>query len=176
VRLLGPEAQRLWQVDQQLAALSRERTTLLATLRAPAAAPGTARPAAAASTSSRPHHRARSWTVQQLLLTGGVVLLFVAALVFVAVAWRRIGTGGQVAVLGVVTASGVVGARALARRGLLASAEAVAVLTVGLTLLDAAAVRRYGLLSSDRLEAPTFWLTALPVVALVLLVAARWRP
>ncbi|MGN6299634.1 MAG: SCO7613 C-terminal domain-containing membrane protein [Angustibacter sp.] len=168
VRLVGPDAQRLWQVDQQLATLSRERTALLTQLRAPAPAPEARMTAA-----GRPPHRARSWTVQQLLLTGGVVLLFVAAVVFIAVAWRRIGTGGQVAVLAVVTASGIAGARALARRGLLASAEAVAVLTVGLALLDAFAVRRYGLLSSDRLEPPTYWLLGLPAVALVLLGGAR---
>ncbi|KQX66215.1 hypothetical protein ASD06_07545 [Angustibacter sp. Root456] len=115
----------------------------------------------------------RSWTVQQLLLTGGVVLLFVAAVVFIAVAWRRIGTGGQAAVLALVTVSGIAGARALGRRGLAASAEAVAVLTVGLALLDAFAVRHYGLLASDRLEPPTYWLLALPAVALVLLGASR---
>lgn len=171
VRLVGPAAQRLWQVDQQLAALANERTTLLTQLRAPAAPEA---PAQTAGVAPGPRARkARSWTVQQLLLTGGVVLLFVAAIVFIAVAWRRIGTGGQAAVLALVTASGVVGARALGRRGLAASAEAVAVLTVGLALLDAFAVRRYGLLASDRLEPPTYWLLALPAVALVLLGGAR---
>lgn len=164
VRLVGRDAQRLWHVDQQLAALSRERTALLAQLRAPAQTP-----AAQTAAPEAPSHRVRSWTVQQLLLIGGVVLLFVAAVVFVAVAWRRIGTGGQVAVLALVTASGVVGSRSLGRRGLLASAEAVAVLTVGLALLDAFAVRRYGLLSSDQLEPPTYWLLGLPAVVAVLL-------
>ena len=172
VRLVGADAQRLWQVDQQLAQLQRERGTLLAGLRGPAPAP------AGAPSQGLPagvHHRpaARSWTVQQLLLTGGVALLFVAAIVFVAVAWQRIGTVGQVAVLAVVTASGVVGSRALSRRGLLASAEAVAVLTVGLAVLDAVAVRRYGLFGSDRLEPASYWLVGLPLVALVL-AAGAW--
>ncbi len=176
VRLVGADAQRLWEVDQQLAALGRERATLLAALRTPlvgTAAPTTtiaAPPAGRTGSTPRP---ARSWTVQQLLLTGGVVLLLVAAVVFIAVAWDRIGTGGQVAVLAVVTASGVAGSRALSRRGLHASAEAVAVLTCGLALLDAFAVRRYGLFASDRLDEPTYWLVGLPLVALVLLAGTR---
>lgn len=174
VRLVGADAQRLWQVDQQLAALTLERGALLTRLRAPSPVRAAEASATApGADTGAPRRGARSWTVQQLLLAGGVVLLFVAAVVFIAVAWQRIGTGGQVAVLALVTASGMMGARALGRRGLAASAEAVAALTVGLALLDAFAVRRYGLLASDRLAPSTFWLLGLPAVVVVLLGGAR---
>jgi hypothetical protein len=177
IRLVGPDAQRLWQVDQHIAALTAERRALLAGLRTPAGAPAVgsleSQPGQRATHGpARPVRRERSWTVQQLLLTGGVVLLLVAAVVFIAVAWERIGITGQVAVLGILTATGVTGARLLSRRNLHASAEAVALLTCGLAVVDAVGVRRYGLFGTDALSEATFWLIGLPFVAAVAVVGA----
>ncbi|HEX7186642.1 MAG TPA: hypothetical protein VF423_00325, partial [Actinomycetes bacterium] len=78
---------------------------------------------------------------QNLLLALGVGLLGVAAVIFVAVSWGRLGVGGRAAVLTAVTVLSAVGARQAARRGLTATAEAVSLLTVALALLDCAGAR-----------------------------------
>lgn len=128
--LIGPDAARLWQVDQQLAALATERGALVARLRSQrpigAAAPGPDR---------------SGWSGQQLLLGAGVLLVLVAAAVFLAVAWTVLGVAGQTGILAVVTMGTGAVALALSRRGLRASAAAAAVLTVGLAVADAAAAR-----------------------------------
>lgn len=135
IQLLGPYAARLWQVDQQLGALQLERRTLLARLReVPPPTGATSQPARA----PRPSH---SWTGQQLLLSGGVALVLVAAVVFIAVAWPLMGVGGQVAVMAVVTLAAGITSLALAGRGLRATAEAVGLLAVGLAVLDTVAAR-----------------------------------
>ncbi len=145
--LRGPAAARLWQVDQDLAALRRERTDLIATLRASTGAPG-ATPAPARTSARRvplPAHR----SPQQVLLAAGVVLLLTAAVVFVAIGWTRFGVGGQCALLLAATGGAVAVSRTLAGRGLRASTEAVAVLSVGLAVLDLDAAQRLGLVDVD---------------------------
>ncbi len=154
ISLVGPAAERLWQVDQQLAALAAERGPLLARLRAgepPATVPAP--------------RTARSWSVQELLLGGGVVLVLVAAVIFVAVEWDRIGLLGQVVVMLGATAAAMGGSRLLFGRDLAASAEAIAVLACGLLVLDAVAVRHYGLFGTDRLDAADYWVGALVLLA-----------
>src|SRR6478672_11593097 len=118
--LTGPDAARLWQVDQSLAALQRERVSLIASLRAtvttpavltapsPAAtasdagsAPGTTTPAAPPTPVAAPR---RSWTTQQTLLAVGVLLVLVAASIALAIAWFIIGRYGQMVVMGALTA------------------------------------------------------------------------
>lgn len=136
--LVGPAAAELWEVDQQLAALRRRRTVLLAALQtppqpvdgAPAGGPRSARPGAI-----------RAWPAQQVLLAVGALLVVVAASVFLAVAWDVLGVGGQVAVMALLTLVAGGSSAVLGRRGLRASAEALAVLAVALALVDAAAAR-----------------------------------
>ena len=102
--------------------------------------------------------------MQNLLLSLGVLLLVVAALIFTAVAWGRIPIGGRTAIMLAVTA-GAAGAAAFAqRRGLQSTAEALSTLAVVLALVDAYAVRRLGLGGADELRASTYWAIAVATV------------
>ena len=152
--LTGPDAARLWQVDQSLAALQLERTSLLAALRATGAprrrTGATAAAAASAAATEAARHRScaaeslgracrlrsparapprpprRSWTTQQTLLAVGVLLVLVAASIALAIAWFVIGRTGQMVVMGGFTAAAVVASLQLSRRHLPSSAEALA--------------------------------------------------
>lgn len=79
--------------------------------------------------------------VSSILLGLGVTLLVLAALVFAAVSWNRIGPLGQGALLVGLTAAVAFGTDRAARRGLTGTAEALGVLTVVLGPLVAQAVR-----------------------------------
>ncbi len=152
--LRGPTAGRLWDVSREVARLLGERTRLIAVLRAEATIPAYVATAPAPelpppprpATASRPvatPPRAE-WTpqrVQNLLLALGVVLLGVAAVIFVAVSWGRLGVGGRAAVLTGVTALSFAAGTVAHRRGLTATAEALSLLTVGLALLDCGGAR-----------------------------------
>lgn len=150
--LAGPAASRLWQVSVEVTRLLAERARLIDQLRAEAARPraagapvvpvASARHQAAVGAGAGPAAAPRQeWTprrVQNLLLGLGVALLAVAAVIFVAVSWGRLGVGGRAAVMTGVTALAAAGARAADRRRLTATAEALSLLTVGLALLDCA--------------------------------------
>jgi hypothetical protein len=147
--LTGPAAVELWNVDQQLSALRQRRGVLLTQLRnAPGSAVGL-RPAPPRAAAGPGPHGRRGWPAQQVLLSVGALLIVIAASVFLAVAWDVLGVGGQVAVMAVVTVIAGGSSVMLARRGLHASAEAVAVLAVALALVDAAAARWLNLLGLD---------------------------
>ncbi|HET8767486.1 MAG TPA: hypothetical protein VFM86_09185, partial [Pedococcus sp.] len=220
VRLTGPDAVRLWEVDQALARLSSERRALLAVLSAPATtatgvattgvAPAGVAPAGVATTgvaptgvattgaapvvattgptaatpgavpsgaapgpaslpgaeAPRPQHR--SWTTQQTLLAVGVLLVLVAGSIALAVAWFVIGRWGQVLVMGGLTALACQASLVLSRRRLPSSAEALAVVAGGLLLLDASAVRRFGLAGLDGVDVHAYTAVSGLLVALVL--------
>ena len=120
----GPVAGRLWVVDQQLAALARERETLLVQLR-PGTAPTTVpAPPVVPTRETTPH------TAQNTLLGLGALLLAGAGLVFAAVTYRQLGVTGRAAVLVALTLAAFAGAQALVRRGLGSSGEAVAAVGV----------------------------------------------
>jgi hypothetical protein len=157
LRLVGPDAARLWEVDQQLAALGGERLRLLAALRtrqptttsASTAVPATARePVAAAQPAHWQSPVAQEWTpqrVQNTLLSLGALLLVIAGIVFTAVTYDRLGAGGRAVVLLTLTAlAGLAVPRLLTRR-LLATAEAVAAVALALCALDAYGLRTLGL-------------------------------
>jgi hypothetical protein len=163
--LTGPLAAQLWQVDQQLAQLGAERTRLLAALRTRETPPP--RPAERADGAE-----ARPRSVQNLLLGLGVFLLAVAAAIFVAVAWGRLGVTVKTALLLAVTAAATLAVPATRRRGLAATAEALAVLAVGLALLDAHGLRRAGLLALDRPDGRVYWAGATALVAALAAVGA----
>jgi hypothetical protein len=166
--LIGDVAARLWAVDQSIAALGAERVELLRTLRAAATGgagsvgvfAGVVAGQTFASPSPLPAYppmmppqyqpaRPRvEWSrrrVQNLLLSLGVLLLTVAALIFIAVNWGTLGAGGRVAVLAAVTLSAAGAATVAAHRALPATAESVAALTVALLIVDSVGLRRAGL-------------------------------
>lgn len=142
--LVGEAAAELWQVDQQMAALQQRRRVLLQALKglSPPDREASPTPRAAPGPESEPRP---SWPAQQVLLAVGALLVVVAASVFLAVAWDVIGVGGQVAVMVLITLGAGGSSVLLARRGLRASAEALAVLAVALALVDAAAAYRLDL-------------------------------
>ncbi len=158
--LLGPPARRLWEVDVELLAvdarrhdLLTERTGLLAALRDPGAwspahpvAGGTA-PVAAAPSGSGPVPR-QEWSpqrVQNTLLGLGGLLLAVAALVFAAVTYDRLGAGGRSLVLVTLTLAVAAAAPKALSRGLTATAETLGAVTLVLAALDAYGLRTLGL-------------------------------
>lgn len=188
--LVGPDAARLWQVDQQLAHLQLERTSLLARLRQPAAppaspspaspfpaagspapaAPGLAPPTAAQMAPSSTRAARRAWTTQQTLLAIGVLLVLVAASLGLAIAWFVIGPYGQVVVMAGLTALAALAALQLSKRSLASSAEALALVCGGLMLLDVSAARRMDLFGLGSLDARPY----AAVTGLLCAVALGW--
>jgi hypothetical protein len=150
--LTGPLAARLWHIDSSIAQLNAERPAVLAALRASGGLPTTP----AGPREAQPGHEPRRWTTQQTLLGVGVALVLVASIVFLAVAWTLIGITGQVLVMGTLTALTAYGALRLSRHGLSSSAEALAVLSAGMMLVDLAAARSLGLAELDGVDLRTY--------------------
>lgn len=170
--LTGAAARRLWEVDQTIGRLQQERRSLLHQLRSesgngPAwgaephwAAPGS--PWAPAQ------ERKPGMSGQQVLLGLGALLVAVAAVVFLAVAWSVLGTFGQVAAIGVVTALVLAGSCSAARRSLSQTAEALGWLGGALVVFDLAAARTLGLVPEDAISATGYAAVSAGVTALVL--------
>ncbi|MFJ5045980.1 SCO7613 C-terminal domain-containing membrane protein [Streptomyces sp. NPDC088719] len=151
-----PPAEELARLDRELAELDARRaqlltrrTWLLAALRppAPTAAPGWnpsgwgAPPGAPAQPWGQvPKQPSAPRSAQNVLLTLGGLLLAVAAVAFTLVSWGSMGIGGRSAVLAAVTLGAMAAPAVLLRRGLAATAEALAALALVLTLLDVYAV------------------------------------
>jgi hypothetical protein len=193
--LSGPPAAELWRLDQELAELGVRRSELLARrgrllgmLRAerdrqsapegrstPAAAPGAGR-AGPEGGSARPGGDFSPGAVQNLLLALGGLLLAVAAVVFTVVSWGHLGIGGRAAVLGGFTAVILAVPRALAGRGLAATAETVAVLGVVLLFLDGYAVRQAGVGGTGALAGNVYAGGVFAVVALTMAAYSRVVP
>ena len=163
--LTGPAAHRLWDVECELLRLDHARDTLLAERAAlltalrtggqgavPASVPSHAAsdPAggAAAPRGEAPPLPAREWTPQRvsnLLLALGGLLLAVAALVFAAVTYERLGATGRAVVLVLLTAAVAVAAPRLRARGLSATSETLGAVALVLAALDAYGLRTLGL-------------------------------
>ncbi|MFJ6810245.1 SCO7613 C-terminal domain-containing membrane protein [Streptomyces anulatus] len=151
-----PPAEELARLDRELAELDARRARLLtrrawllAALRppAPTAAPGWNPSAWGGPPPGRPGDPAQPWghvpkqpsaprSAQNVLLTLGGLLLTVAAVAFTLVSWGSMGIGGRSAVLAAVTLGALIAPAVLLRRGLAATAEALAALALVLTLLD----------------------------------------
>jgi hypothetical protein len=189
--LTGPTAGRLWQVDQQLAALqgqlgllTAERADLLARLRAgdtgplaPAAwpAPGTPWPTTTqAPAPPRPPRETSPQRVQNLLLALGALLLALAGVVFTAVTYQRLGVVGRALVLLAITAAAGSAPVPLRRRSLTASAEAVGAVAIALGVLDAVALHRTGL--ADGVDSRSYYAVAFAVLAALAAGYARVVP
>ncbi|MEV5582015.1 hypothetical protein AB0L39_26060 [Streptomyces parvus] len=167
-----PPAEELARLDRELAELDARRAQLLtrrawllAALRppAPTAAPGWNPSAWGAPAAGRPGAPAQPWgyvppkqpsaprSAQNVLLTLGGLLLTVAAVAFTLVSWGSMGIGGRSAVLAAVTVGALAVPAVLLRRGLTATAEALAALALVLTLLDAYAVHAVAAPDTDGL-------------------------
>ncbi len=85
---------------------------------------------------SRRRRGLRPTTVPQILLALGAGCLLVAALVFLVVTWSVLGVGGRTATLVVLTVVAGGCATVMARRGLRAAAESLALVGYGLLALD----------------------------------------
>ncbi|MEU0940164.1 hypothetical protein [Embleya sp. NPDC005971] len=163
IKLTGPAADQLWQLGVSAAQLLRRREHLLQRMRAeaqqwlsrpsvPAATPpvrtptppaaptpvpptpaAPARPAADRVRESAEVGRRR---VARIVLGAGVLLVVLAAVVFVAVTWNRTGTGGRALVMALALVLAATGTTLAERRELPATAEAMAALTVAMGLLD----------------------------------------
>lgn len=153
LRLRGPEAERLWQVDVELLSLDGARGRLLAERRQLLTRLGAPTGAATASAGAPPARMRAAvsptpeWTprrVQNLLLLLGGLLLAVAAVVFTAVTYDRLGAGGRAAILLALTIAAATAAPTLLRRGLTTTAETVATITLVLAALDAYGLRTLG--------------------------------
>jgi len=95
--------------------------------------------------------------VQVFLLSVGVVLLAVAAVFFLTVAWVNGGIALRSVVIGLVTAAIIATASLLRRRRLTATSEGIAALGIAFVALDAWAVRANDLAGTASTDARTYW-------------------
>lgn len=160
MRHVPPPAEELALLDHELARLDARRLQLLSrrawllgVLRAPAAPPPPPRapfPRPYAQAAPAPVH-APARGAQNVLLVLGGLLLAVAAIAFTLFSWGEMGIAGRSAVLAVVTAGALVAPALLLGRGLPSTAEAVAVLALVLTVLDAIALHAVAAPGTDGL-------------------------
>ena len=174
LHLRGPRAARLWQIDQQLEALTSERSVLMeALLAGPDTAPQSTYlrtgDRSGPSPSARPAARRSSPTGQQILLGLGALLVLSAATFFGVVVWMIVGVWGQAALLCTMTALAVLGTVLATRRRLPAAAETGAVLASGLTVVGLWAAWSLDLAGLGRISSTLYaTLAALVGAALVL--------
>lgn len=176
LRLTGPEAARLWEVDLELLGLERTRGALLAERGRLLGALRPAGTSARAWTAPTAAPR-QEWTpqrVQNLLLTLGGLLLAGAALVFAVVTYERLGVGGRAAVLVALTLAAAAAAPRLRARGLASTAEAVGALALALGALDAHGLRTLGLAADS--DPANYAAGSAAVLALLAAAATRTLP
>jgi hypothetical protein len=189
--LQGPLVDRLWRLSHQAAEVLAQRAGVLDALRvtrtvapvpSPRAVATLERPTTRWSEPGRaeaqpaPHEPVTPRQIQRLLLTLGVLLVAVAAVIFTVVAWGRVGIGGRTAILATLTVASAAGCRAAFRRELPGTAEALATLTLGFSLLDAYGVRRYDLGGAGGIGADAYWAAVLGGLALLSVAAHRTVP
>lgn len=173
IRLSGHQAARLWQVDQQIEVLTRERQQLITELLQPAPSFETAYEPIV----DRPQRPGRpSPTGQQLLLGLGALLLLSAATFAGIVVWMVVGVWGQAFLLVAMTALSAVGAHAAARRGLPAAAETGAVLASGLSAIGAWAAWSLDLAGLRDVSGTLYAAVAALVIGVLLLGLDRSAP
>ncbi len=155
LRLVGPDAQRLWELDQQLAPVLAERAALLARLGADPDSTGSAAPPV------------RRRTVQDVLLATGGLLLALAAVVFAAWSYGRLGPEGRVVALVLVAGLSAGAAPLATRRAMTSTAECAAGLAVALGCVALSPARMAGLLGAADLRPVTFYAVGTAVLAVV---------
>lgn len=159
MRLRGPQALRLWQVQQQIAALNAESQALITALLQPLAAP---------TGPGAPRRPRQSLSAQQLLLGLGAVLLLSAAAAFLVVIWQVVGLAGQAAIMAGLTAAAALGAAGGTRRSLRAAAETAAVITAGLVMVDLGAAHSLDLAGLGGVPLDRYWACASALAAALL--------
>lgn len=162
MRHVPPPAEELALLDHELSRLDARRLQLLSrrawlvsVLHVPAApqpfpAPAAPRPFPG-PVPRPPAPTAPAHGTQNVLLVLGGLLLTVAAVAFTLFSWGEMGIAGRSAVLAAVTAGALVAPAPLLGRRLPSTAEAVAVLALVLTVLDAVALHAVAAPESDGL-------------------------
>jgi hypothetical protein len=115
----------------------------------------------------RPRPR-KEWTpqrVQNVLLSTGALLLVVAAIAFTAFTWGKLPIGARAAIMVALTAVTGWSARWVHRRGLEASAEAIALLAVLFAVIDVYAAHRANLAGLHSTDVATYWSVASALLA-----------
>lgn len=189
IRLLGQDAARLWEVNQQIAVLRREADALLVSMRrtgpvsvaAPAGTPPGAWQATPYPSAGAPVPSPTRISGQLLLLGFGALLLLSAVSVFVLVAWTLIGVVGQALILTVVTVGSAVASLAASTHRLTAAAHTATVIAIGVSVLMALGAWSLGLAGADALSFPAYVAVAGPVLALLwwgydAITARQWSP
>ncbi|MEU4410512.1 hypothetical protein AB0F88_38920 [Streptosporangium sp. NPDC023963] len=133
-------------------------------------------PAGRAKAMSEPGKDFSPRAVQNLLLGLGGLLLAVAAVVFTVVSWGSMGLGGRAAILAAVTGLTFAAPTLLVRRGLVTTAETIAMLGAALLFLDGYAVRRTGLAGADGMAVLHYAALLFALVALVMAGYSRFLP
>jgi hypothetical protein len=105
-------------------------------------------------------------TVARLLLAAGAALVVIAVLVFAVAGWARLGPAGRLGILLAATALVLAAPRALAGRGLHATAESVAAIVLALTIVDAVLALR---LTPSHPDGP------LAYAGVIAVLAVAWR-
>lgn len=193
LRLVGPDAARLWQVDSTLAALAAERANLLSQLRqpsrdAPAASAGWHWP----SETFQPTHypppgiedafartprtARRDVSPQQLLLGLGAAVLLMASIVFVAVAWNDLGLIVQAVVMLAVTGGTTWTSAVAVRQRLKTTAESLGVVASGLVAIDCSAFWRLDALHVQHMSLAAYTAVSALIATLLLATASRFIP
>lgn len=184
LRLLGPDAVRLWQVNQHIAALRTEADGLIQRLLRPAPDLGpVAGHVSAPEMSTVPIGRPmsqpapkKSLTGQQLLLGLGALMLLSGASFFLLIVWLVVGVAGQAAIMVALTGTAVVGSVAATKRNLPAAAETAAVIATGLLLIDLAAAHSLGLAGLDTMPTDQYWAQASLFAGVMLLAWHKTLP
>ncbi|MFJ2030848.1 SCO7613 C-terminal domain-containing membrane protein [Streptosporangium sp. NPDC087985] len=138
------------------------------------ASPG--RPVPAGPVLSVPRRDVSPRAVQNMLLILGGLLLAVAAVAFTVVSWGHLGIGGRAVILAGITGLALAAPKILAGRGLVATAETIAMLGVALLFLDGYAARRVGLAGLDDLTELHYAALIFGLVALVMAAYSRLLP
>jgi hypothetical protein len=139
----------------------------LATVPAPPAPTWT--PPAQAPVSTR-----RRSSIQVLLLIAGVSLLSLAAVLFLVFAFVNYGLAVRSLIIGLVTVATFVIASLLRKRGLVGTAEGIAVFAVVLVFLDSYAVRSNNLLGAAGPSDESYWGATLLLAAVGFIVWQRF--
>ena len=134
-------------------------------------------PAASRSTAVSQPARVRGSSVPRILLSLGALCLLVAAVTFLAVAWSWLGVGGRTTVLVVLTGASLGLSVVLVRRGLVAAAESLSVIGLGMLALVVIGARHAGWLGAiDDAQLTLVTGAVVATAALVLLVGSASRP
>ncbi|MCU1424441.1 MAG: hypothetical protein JWM51_732 [Microbacteriaceae bacterium] len=178
-------AARLATISTEAAAMLERRFSLIADMRARAAAAPVA-PVASAPTVPAALARApvgarsgaaqyrppRQSSVQVLLLIVGVALVSIAAIFFLVFAFITFGIHWRSVIIAAITLSAFGAASVLKRRGLPSTAEGIGAFAVVLLLLDAFAVRANDLFGAASTDGYAYWGATLVTQAAVL---AAWH-